>query len=131
LLATRERALDRAARALREPDRDVGVVARVVLRAEAAAHVVADDAHFVARQAERLRDLLADAPDELRRDVDDEPVALPFAHGLVRLERVVQDGLRAVCPLDDDVGLCEAAGDVAAVVRAWLAVKPLQRDGLL
>src|SRR5439155_8811233 len=90
LLATRERALDRAARALRELDRDVGVVARVVLRAEAAAHVVADDAHFVARQAERLRDLLADAPDELRRDVDDEPVALPFAHGLVRLERVVQ-----------------------------------------
>ena len=117
LLATRERALHRPARALRELDPDVRVVAGVVLRAEAAAHVVADDAHLVPRQAERVRDLLADAPDELRRDVDDELVAFPLAHRLVRLQRVVQHRLRPVRRLDDDVGLGEAAGDVAAVVR--------------
>ena len=65
-----------------------------VLRAEAAAHEVADDAHLVRGQAERLGDVGADAPDELRRDVDVERVALPAADGAVRLHAVVQ---RDVC----------------------------------
>src|SRR6059058_5561667 len=59
----------------RERDRDEGVVARGVFRAEAAAHEVADDAHLVGRQAERLGDLVANAPDVLRRGVDLERVA--------------------------------------------------------
>ena len=43
----------------------------------------------------RLGDLVADAPDELRRDVDDELVALPVADRLVRLHRVVR--ARSAC----------------------------------
>ena len=40
--------------------------------------------------------------------------------GLVRLQRVVEDALRAVLGLDDDVGLGQAALDVAALVVAWV-----------
>src|SRR5262249_48287891 len=74
-----ERAPNGPARALRKLYRDVGVVAGAVLRAEAAAHELADDAHLVRGEAERPGDLVADAPDELRRDVDVERVAAPLA----------------------------------------------------
>ena len=121
LLAPRERAADRTAGALCELDRDERVVARAVLRAEAAAHELADDAHLVRREAELARDLVADAEDELRRDVDVERVAAPLAHRLMRLERAVEDGLRPVLGLDDDVRLGERAVDVAALVAAHLA----------
>ena len=69
---------------------------------------------------ERLGDRVAHAPDELRRDVDVEHVARPLADRLVRLHRVVEDGLRAVRRLDDDVGLRERLLDVAALVVARL-----------
>ena len=121
LLAPGERAADRTAGALRELDRDERVVARAVLRAEAAAHELADDAHLVRREAELARDLVADAEDELRRDVDVERVAAPLAHRLMRLERAVEDGLCPVLGLDDDVRLGERAVDVAALVAAHLA----------
>ena len=51
-----------------------------------------------------------------------ERVALPLAQGLVGLERVVEDGLRAVLGLDDDVRLGERALDVAALAAPWLLV---------
>src|SRR5205085_971386 len=50
LLAPRQRAADGAARPLRELRGDEGVLAWAVLRAEAAAHVLADDAHLVGGQ---------------------------------------------------------------------------------
>ena len=99
----------------------MNVVARAVLRAEAAAHELADDAHLVRRKAEPARDLVADAEDELRRDVDVDGVAAPLAHRLMRLERAVEDGLRPVLGLDHDVRLGERAVDVAALVAARLA----------
>ena len=55
LLAPRQRAPDGPARSLRELGRDRRVVAGAVLRAEAAAHRVADDAHLVGRQVEVVR----------------------------------------------------------------------------
>src|SRR5439155_19772165 len=64
---------------------DEGVVAGFVLGSEPTAHELADHADAVARQAERLGDLVAHAPDVLRRDVDHERLALPGADGLVRL----------------------------------------------
>ena len=108
LLATGQRAVNRPPGSLRKLGGDERVLARVVLRAEAAAHVLADDAHLVAGDPELLRDGVADAPDVLRRDVDVERVADPFAHGLVRLHRVVQDDRGAVRALDDDVGRARA-----------------------
>ena len=116
LLAARQRAVHRPPGPAGERDRDVGVVARAVLGAEAAAHVVADHAHAVGGQLELLRDRVAHAPDELRRDVDLERLALPAADRLVGLERVVEDDLRAVLALDDHVRLGEARVDVAARV---------------
>ncbi len=114
--------------ALRKLCGDVREVAGAVLRAEAAAHVLAHDAHLVLRQAERLGHLLAHAPDELCRDVDDERVAFPLAHRLVRLQRVVHHGLRAVRRLDDDVRLREALCDVAARVLARILQQLLALD---
>src|SRR4029079_19596461 len=68
LLTARQRAAHRPARLLGERYRDVRVVAGPVLGAEAAAHVVADHAHAVGREAELLADRVADPPDEMRRD---------------------------------------------------------------
>ena len=55
LLAARHRAANRPAGAARQLGGDARVVAGAVLRAEAAAHVLADDAHLVRREAERAR----------------------------------------------------------------------------
>jgi hypothetical protein len=62
--------------------------------------------------------------------MDFERVALPAADGLVRLERVVQDGLRPVLGLDDDVGLGEPAVEVATLVLT-LVVERLRPNGLV
>jgi hypothetical protein len=99
---------------------DERVLAGMVLRAEAAAHVQADHAHLVLGDPELLRGLGADAPDELGRGVDVEDVALPLTHRLMRLQRVVQDGLRPVLGLDHDVGFGQPALDVAALVTLGL-----------
>ena len=48
-------------------------------------------------------------------------VAAPLAHGLVRLEGAVQDGLRAELGLDDHVRLGERFVHVAPLVAAHLA----------
>ena len=119
------------ARALRELRGDERVLVRAVLRAEAAAHVLADDAHLVARHPELLGDRVADAPDVLRRDVDVERVAHPLADRLMRLHRVVQDDRRSICPFDDDVRLGERALEVAALVARRRRREQLARDRFL
>ena len=123
--------MDGPPRSLCQLGGDHRVVAGRALGAEAAAHEAADDAHLVLRELERLGDLVPDAPKELSRGVDDERVALPFAGGLVRLERVVQDALRAVLGLDHGVRLGDAALDVAALVIARVGDEGLLRERLL
>ena len=58
-----------------------------------------------------------------------ERVAQPFADGLVRLERVVEDGLRPVRRLDDDVRLRERPLHVAALRAARLVREEPALDG--
>ena len=99
-----------------ELGRDQRVVARRPLRAETAAHEAADDTDLVLGQVEGSRDLVADSPEELGGRVDDEGVAFPLAHALVRLERVVEDALGSVLGLDDGVGFGEPSLDVPALV---------------
>ena len=62
LLAARERAVDRPARATRELGGHVGGVAGAVLRAEAAAHVAAHDPHLVGWDAETRRRRVGERP---------------------------------------------------------------------
>jgi hypothetical protein len=132
LLASRERAPHRLARALRELGADVRVVAGPVLRAEAAAHELAHDAHVVGVQPELPRERVADAPDELRGDPDVELlVAAPLADRLVSLHRVVEDGLRAVLGLDDHVRVGQAALEVAALVAPRLLDELAASDRLV
>ena len=81
--------------------------------------------------ASASRELAADPPDGLGRDVDVDPVAAPLADALVGLHRVVVQRLRRVVGLDDRVGLGEPALVVAALVAARLGDERAARDGLL
>jgi hypothetical protein len=101
------------------------------LRAEAAAHELADDTHLVLGQRKRLRQLAADTPDVLGRDVDVDAVAAPLADALVRLHRVVVERLRRVGGLDEGVCLGEAAFVVAALIGVGLGDDRAAADGLL
>src|SRR5207249_390109 len=127
LLAASERAPYGPTRALRQLRRNGCVVAWAVLRAEAAAHRVAHDADLVRRQSELLRHVPANTPDVLRRDVDRDSVLFPVADRLMRLHCVVQDDLRSVLGLDEEVGFRDSAVVVATLVR----VRPVVRVGLL
>ncbi len=119
-----------ASRPLCELRRGERVFAGIVLRAEAAAHVLTDDAHLVAGDAELLGDPVANAPDVLRRGVDVERVADPFADGLMCLHRVVDDHRRAVGAFDDNVRLRERLVEVAAFVVRRLGGELLARHSL-
>ncbi len=101
------------------------------LRAEAPAHELADHPHLVLGQRQRLRELVADHPDGLRREVDVDPVAAPLADALMGLHRVVVERLRRVVGLDDRVGLGEPALVVAALVVARLGDERPAFDGHL
>jgi hypothetical protein len=129
LFPPRQRAAHGPASAARELGCDPRVVARAVLRPEAAAHELAEDAHAVGRQPELLGQLVADAPDVLRRDVHDERVAFPGADGAVGLHGAVQHRLRHVLGLDDDLRVGHSTREVAAHVRARLVqeLAPLDR----
>ena len=96
--------------------RKEAVVAGLGLGAEAAAHVAADDSDTVGRNVEVGRELVPDVPDPLRRGVDGQPAGFPFAHGLVRLERVVEDRLGPVLRLDHHVRLRQPPLQVAPLV---------------
>ena len=133
LVAARDGAARRAPGPLRELGGEQDGVVEACLRAEAAAHELADDAHLVGRQPERRREVVAGPPDPLGRDVDVERVPAPLADALVRLERVVVERLRAVLGLDDHVGHREPGLVVAALVervsprRAIPAAPPRRR----
>jgi hypothetical protein len=88
------------------------------LAAEAAAHVVADDAHVLAVEAECLREARPHREDPLRRRVDGELVALPGSDDTVGLEARMGVDRAVVRPLVDDVGLREPLLDVPAPAAA-------------
>jgi hypothetical protein len=120
LLVAVEHQLDRRARRLREPAGDDREGApggrRAELAAEAAAHVLAQHAHVLAVDAERLGDTFAHGEERLRRGVDRELVAFPGRDDAVRLERRVGVDGAVVAALVHDLGLGEALVDVAALV---------------
>ena len=86
------------------------------LAAEAAAHVVADDADVRERQSECVLRLSLDAVDALERLPDGQLVRRPSERRTVRLDRRVDEELDRVGLLEDDVGLGEAGFDVATFV---------------
>src|SRR5205823_9400555 len=59
----------------------------------------------------------------LCRLVQNECVAFPHCRAAVRLERVMQGGLRAVSALDDDIRRAESAVDVAPLLDRRLAAR--------
>src|SRR5690606_15221436 len=84
---------------------------RTELAAEAAAHVLGDDADIRLRDAEARRETFGGAVDGLRAHPGRQPVAFPLAHAAVRLERHVGLHLGAVGLLDDAGGALEAGLD--------------------
>ena len=107
------------------------MVAYACLGAEAAAHVAADDPDPIGGNGEVGRELVADVPDPLGRGVDRQPPALPFADGLVRLERVVEDRLGPELGFDDRVGLGQPLLQVAPLVARGLVDQGAAPHGLV
>ena len=91
------------------------------LAAEAAAHVLRDGVDVGLRDAEPLREPLRALNHRLRRDPRRQLVAVPLAHGAVRLEADVADHVRRVGRLDDVRGLGEAGVEIAGFFRRRLA----------
>ena len=117
-----EHQLDRRVGLLREPGADQAFGADAQrLAAKAAAHVLADDADVGLRNAERGREVLARAVDALRRDPDRQLVAVPLAHGAVRLEADVRDDVRRVGFLERVGRRLEAGRQIAGLLRLPLA----------
>jgi hypothetical protein len=131
MFSSRRVSAQRPPRPPRQLGRGERVLVGAVLRAEAAAHVLADHPHLVLRQSERGGDLGPDAPDVLGRDVQMQDVADPLADGLVRLHRVVEDRLRAVGGVDHDVRLGESPVEVAALLSPRLFGEEPALDRLL
>ena len=102
---------------------------RDLLRAEAAAHVLGDDAHVLRREPELLGHLVAHGEDALRRLVHGELVAVPERRAAVRLERVMQSRLRAVGGLEHDIRLPQAARDIATRFGLRLERLPHEIEG--
>ena len=103
LLLARPRHLDGLAGRLREARGLERGVARV-LAAVAGAGVGHDDAHLVARDVERVGQLVAHRERALRAGPHGELVAGPLGDRRPRLERHVRDVLDGVRPLELDVG---------------------------
>ena len=112
---------DGAAESLGEDRGNVGVRAGEVLRAESAAHRLADHAHVGERDAECLGDVVAHAVDALRALPDGEAVAVPLGDGAVRLHRAVQRAGCADLARDGHLSGGERLGDIAALEDERLA----------
>ena len=99
------------------------------LRAEPAAHELADHADALGIELERLGDGRAGVVDGLGRAPEREPVLAPVGDGGVRLHRVVELGGREVLGLDLDLGRRQRRVGVAALVlgRVHQEVLPLER----
>ncbi len=87
------------------------------LAAEAAAHVLADDAHVGLRNAQRAGEVLPRAVDPLRRDPRRQLVAVPLADRAVRLQADVRDDVRRVGLLDRVRRRLEAGREIARFLR--------------
>ena len=88
----------------RERRGDVCGRARAVLRAEAAAHVLLDDAHLCELETECFGEIGAGVENALRGFPDGELIAEPFGHRPVRLHCAVQRNRSAILATHDDIG---------------------------
>ena len=95
--------LDRPPRAPCELRGDEIGVRTLVLVAESAAHVLADHADLVRREAERSSDIVAAVRDALRRRPDRELAEFPLCDCSARFHLRVVVVLRHVMIFDDDV----------------------------
>ena len=112
-----EHQLHRRAGFLREPRADQAFGAERQLAAEAAAHVLADDADVGLRNRERAGEVLARRVDALRGDPGRQLVAVPLADRAVRLHAGVRDDVRRVGLLDGVRRVSEAGREVAGFLR--------------
>ena len=95
IFLARQLELHRRARLFRERGGDEIRVLILILVAEVAAHVAADDADVFRREAEVARDVAAAVGDAAGRRVDGELLALPVRDRAARLHlRVVDEGGR-------------------------------------
>ena len=118
LLVACEDATRRPAELHREERGDDRVLSDAALRAEAAAHVIAENADLRERQLDREVQALTHRERVLGRLPDGENVAVPRRHRAVRLERIVDLRRCAVRRVDDGVGLADRPPHVASLVRA-------------
>ena len=110
-----------------------------VLPAEAAAHVGHDHANAVARDPERLGEVLLRPKGPVAAGPDREAVPVPLGHGGARLHRGVLDEGDTVRLREDTLGLSQCRLERSLLVRACLAPLRLRaqvleqvlvRDGL-
>ena len=112
-----EHQLHRRARLLREPRADQPFGAELQLAAEAAAHVLADDADVRLRNAQAAGEVVARGVDALRRDPRRQLVAVPLAHRAVRLHAGVRDDVRRVGLLERVRRRLESRREIAGFLR--------------
>ena len=105
LLLAIEEQLDGDLGFLRELRADEALRVGAELAAEAAAHVLRDDADVGARNLEALREAVLRAVDALRGHPRRQLVAVPLADAAVRLHAHVRDDMRRIGLLDDVRGL--------------------------
>src|SRR6185312_12239822 len=117
-----EEQLDGPAGFLREPRADEALRVGTELAAEAAAHVLRDDADVRAWNLQALREAVLRAVDALRGDPRRELVAVPLADAAVRLHAHVRDDVRRIRLFDDVRGGFEAGLDVAVLLDVALAL---------
>ena len=127
LLVAGQHDLDRPARLAREAGGD-GLEPHERLGSKRAAHRRADDADLFLRQAEELGQVHTQVERRLRARPNLQAVTIPARHAGVWLHVRVLRARNVVPLLDDDVGLLEAAVDVAvADAKAMADVGALLR----
>ena len=99
-------------RHLRQPRADEPFGADVGLAAEAAAHVLRDDAHVRLGNLQAVGILLGGRVDALRRDPGRQLVAVPLAHGAMRLEAAMGNDMRRIGLFDDVRRLLESGVEI-------------------
>ena len=105
--------LHRLAGDLGEHRRHVIVVLRLILVAEAAAHVFADHAHFAERQVKVFGDVRARVGNALGRGIHGQLAGIPFGHAYAPLELRVVRVLGDVGIFKHPVGFLEALLQIA------------------
>ena len=131
LLAAVERDADGGAGGARELDRRDRLGGQVLLRAEAATHVLGDQVHLLVLQPEALGDLLREATHRLGRDVNVQALPVPAGGARVRLEGGVDLGRGSPAPLHEQrIAAFARLGDQPARLAAPAArTRPPARAG--